>query len=186
VKASRSKEKDRTSWSVHTVIASLEIKQPTADCKRFRNAKSLNSRFLLHAVEPLGVESKVVLDALRKTSHYLAQRKERMKTKTMLLAGAVGLLGLLAISYMTQAQSKPIAQRVELAILKWDGNDRVQLMTPTKNEVIRVLQAGGQKITDIPDEEYCVTWVANKLAQEGWEPVNLNNRRILMQRPISR
>jgi hypothetical protein len=109
-----------------------------------------------------------------------------MKTRTMLLVGVVGLIGLLGVSFLARAQSSGGAQRVEVATLKWDGNDRVQLMTPTKNEVIRVYQAGGQKVTDIPDEEYCVTWVANKLAQEGWEPVNLNNRRILMQRPISR
>ena len=109
-----------------------------------------------------------------------------MKPKTMFLSCVVVLLGLVAISFVTQAQPKPSAPRVEMAIIKWDGNDRVQVMTPTKSEVIHVLQAGGQKMTDIPEEEYCVTFVANKLAQEGWEPVNLNNRRIFLQRPVSR
>ena len=108
-----------------------------------------------------------------------------MKPKTLFLTCIIVLLGLVAISFMTNAQPKPTAQKVEMAIIKWDGTDRVQVMTPTKSEVIHVLQAGGQKITDIPEEEYCVTFVANKMAQEGWEPVNLNNRRILLQRPVS-
>ncbi len=78
------------------------------------------------------------------------------------------------------------AQRYECAILKWDGTDRVQVMTPPKSEVVRVFKEGGQKLLDIPEEEYCLTWAANKLAQEGWMLVNLNNRRILMHRPAAR
>jgi hypothetical protein len=109
-----------------------------------------------------------------------------MKPKTLFLTCIIVLLGLVAISFVTHAQPKPTAQKVEMAIIKWDGTDRVQVMTPTKSELIHVLQAGGQKITDIPEEEYCVTFVANKMALEGWEPVNLNNRRILLQRPVSR
>ncbi len=109
-----------------------------------------------------------------------------MKPKTLFLTCLIVLLGLVAISFVTHAQPKPAAQKVEMAIIKWDGNDRVQVMTPTKSEVIRVYQVGGQKVTDIPEEEYCVTFVANKMAQEGWEPVNLNNRRIFLQRPVGR
>ena len=93
--------------------------------------------------------------------------------------------GLLFTTPNTRAQA-PAAQHYECAILKWDGNDRIQLLTPAKSEVIRVYQAGGQKTQDIPEEEYCLTWAANKLAQEGWALVNLNNRRILMHRPASR
>ncbi len=109
-----------------------------------------------------------------------------MKPKTLFLTCLIVLLGLVAISFVTHGQPKPAAQKVEMAIIKWDGNDRVQVMTPTKSEVIRVYQVGGQKVTDIPEEEYCVTFVANKMAQEGWEPVNLNNRRIFLQRPVGR
>jgi hypothetical protein len=109
-----------------------------------------------------------------------------MKSGTLLVTGAATLLGLLCVATLVSAQPKTVGQRCEAAIVKWDGNDRVQLMTPTKSEVIRVYQAGGQKVGDIPEEEYCLTWAANKLAQEGWELVNLNNRRILMQRPLNR
>jgi hypothetical protein len=87
---------------------------------------------------------------------------------------------------LVRAQARPAAQRYEVATIKWDGGDRVQIMTPSASEVIRIYQSGGQRVIDIPEEEYCLTWAANKLAHEGWESVNLNNRRILMQRPISR
>jgi hypothetical protein len=109
-----------------------------------------------------------------------------MKRTVLLLAGAVALVCVLGASTLLRAQPKASAQRCEAAIIKWDGNDKVHVMTPAKSEVIRVFSSGGQKLADIPEEEYCVTWAANKLAQEGWELVNLNNRRILMQRPVSR
>jgi hypothetical protein len=105
-----------------------------------------------------------------------------MKTKTTFLAILCAVGGLVAASLIGHAQSK-VAGQMEAAIIKWDGNDRVQVMSPTKNEVIRVFQSGGQKVSDIPEEEYCITWVANKMASEGWQLVNLNNRRILLQRP---
>ena len=106
--------------------------------------------------------------------------------RTVLAVIVVGLFGLVAASFVAHAQPKSAAQKWEAAIIKWDGNDRVQVMTPAKSEVVRVYQAGGQKVADIPEEEYCLTWAANKLAQEGWELVNLNSRRILMQRAVSR
>ena len=110
-----------------------------------------------------------------------------MKSRTTtLIACAVGVIGLLWASILVRAQSKGSSQRCEAAMLKWDGGDKIQLMTPYKSEVIHVFQAGGQRVPDIPEEEYCLTWAANKLAQEGWELVKLNNRRVLMQRPLSR
>jgi hypothetical protein len=50
--------------------------------------------------------------------------------------------------------------------------------------VIYVYKTGGQRVPDIPDEEYCLTWVANRLLQDGWQLVNLNNRRVLLHRPV--
>jgi hypothetical protein len=106
-----------------------------------------------------------------------------MKQRTLVLISLIGLFALVCGSMIVKGQSKPGA-KYEVAIIKWDGNDRVQLTSAAKNEVIHVYKEGGQKLNDIPEEEYCVTFVANKLAADGWELVNLNNRRILMQRPL--
>ncbi len=109
-----------------------------------------------------------------------------MKPKTLILAAGIGLLSLVCASMLVRAQTAGTNQRSEAAIIKWDGTDRIQVLTPAKSEVIHVYKDGGQKMADIPEEEYCLTWVANKLMQQGWELVNLNNRRILMQRHINR
>jgi hypothetical protein len=112
------------------------------------------------------------------------QRRTTMKRQTLLLSALVGLGVLLAVSQSGRAQPRATGQRSEAAMIKWDGSDKVQVMTPAKSEVIYVYKSGGQRVTDIPDEEYCLTWAANKLLQDGWELVNLNNRRILLQRPV--
>jgi hypothetical protein len=109
-----------------------------------------------------------------------------MKRQTLFLGALAGFALLLGASHYLQAQSRPASQGFEAAMIKWDGSDRVQVMTPAKSEVINVYKAGGQRVPDIPDEEYCLTWVANKLLQEGWELVNLNNRRVLLHRPVAR
>lgn len=71
-------------------------------------------------------------------------------------------------------------------MIKWDGPDKLQLITPQKSEAIRLFKTGVQLPPDIHDEEFCLTWAANKLAQEGWEPVNLNATRILLRRQVNR
>ena len=107
-----------------------------------------------------------------------------MKRQTLLISGLAGLAMLLGTSQYLRAQPKTAGQRYEAAMIKWDGSDRVQVMTPAKSEVIYVYKTGGQRVTDIPDEEYCLTWVANRLLQDGWQLVNLNNRRVLLHRPV--
>lgn len=109
-----------------------------------------------------------------------------MKPQTLKLVGVAGVAIFLCAAMLLRAQPKGLAQHYEAAMIKWDGADKIQIMTPAKSEVIRVFSAGGQRVQDIPEEEYCLTWAANKLAQEGWELVNLNNRRVLMQRALSR
>jgi hypothetical protein len=39
---------------------------------------------------------------------------------------------------------------------------------------------------DIQDEEFCLTWTANKLAKDGWEVVTLDSRRLVFRRPLGR
>lgn len=93
------------------------------------------------------------------------------------------MLSVLLLGAMLSGAQAQSAQRQEIAMLKWDGNDKVQVMTPTESKVINVWKEGGQRLPNIPEEEYCLTWVANKMAQEGWQLGNLNNRRIIMHRP---
>ena len=107
-----------------------------------------------------------------------------MKPQILLISGLAGLAMLLGTSQYLRAQPRAASQRYEAAMIKWDGSDRVQVMTPAKSEVIYVYKTGGQRVTDIPDEEYCLTWVANRLLQDGWQLVNLNNRRVLLHRPV--
>ena len=71
-------------------------------------------------------------------------------------------------------------------MIKWDGPDRIQFLTPQRSEVIRLFKTGVTLPPEVRDEEFCLTWAANKLAQEGWEPVNLNSTRILLRRPALR
>ncbi len=104
-----------------------------------------------------------------------------------LYAAALGTAAVLfAFTFLTRAQTTGAAPRFETAMIKWDGPDKVQLITPQKCEFIRVFKTGAQLPPDIHDEEFCLNWAANKLAQEGWEPVNLNATRILMRRPVNR
>lgn len=52
--------------------------------------------------------------------------------------------------------------------------------------MLRLFKTGVELPKDIHDEEFCLAWAANKLAQDGWEPVNLNATRVLMRRQVSR
>jgi hypothetical protein len=107
-----------------------------------------------------------------------------MTRKTLLFIVAAGLLVWLGASFFAGAQEKSSAQRYECAIIKWDGPDKIQLITPQKSEFIRVFKTGVKLPDDIHDEEFCVNWAANKLAAEGWEPVCLNATRLMLRRAV--
>ena len=106
-----------------------------------------------------------------------------MNKRTLLIIGAASLLLWLGASLYLPAQEKPSLPRYEVALVKWDGPDKIQLITPQKCEYIRVFKTGVGLPKDIHDEEFCVMWAANKLAVEGWEPVSLNATRVLLRRP---
>lgn len=74
------------------------------------------------------------------------------------------------------------ADNYEYAMIKWDGPDRLGVIYPDRAELVRVFKIV-KPPPDITEEEFCLTWGANKLAKEGWEPINLNSRRILFRRP---
>lgn len=105
------------------------------------------------------------------------------KTLTGCLVGGALLVGASLFSKAQPATPTP-AIRYETAIIKWDGPDKLQLITPAGTEYIRLFQTGVSLPRNIHDEEFCLNWAANHLAAEGWEPVNLQATRILMRRTV--
>lgn len=105
-----------------------------------------------------------------------------MKRVTFILVLLVGLL--MGEARKAPAQSASVT-KYEYAMAKWDGPDRVQYILPDKFQEVRLfekhpLPKGAQA------EEFCLTTAANELAKEGWEPVNLNSRRILFRRATAK
>ena len=83
------------------------------------------------------------------------------------------------------AQDKSAAQKYEYAMIKWDGPDKIQYILPDKFEFVR-LGAKHPLPKDAQPEEYYLTVASNELAKQGWEAVNLNSRRVLLKRPVSK
>jgi|SRR5687767_9738609 len=90
----------------------------------------------------------------------------------------VGIGLLMAMMMIARAQNK-----YECAMVKWDGPDKVAIIYPDRVETVRVAKVAKMP-DDVTEEEFCLTWGANKLGKEGWEPVNLNSRRILFRRAL--
>jgi hypothetical protein len=106
-----------------------------------------------------------------------------MNKKLLYSLGALAVVSLTVILLVKAQAAEPAAtQRYECAMIKWDGPDKVALIYPDHSEVVRVFKSA-KLPADVTEEEFCLTWGANKLALEGWEPVNLNSRRVLFRRP---
>jgi hypothetical protein len=109
-----------------------------------------------------------------------------MKRTTWLGLGAALLALWLGTALLGAAQDRSPAQRYECALIKWDGNDRVHVNLPDKSVTWRAYESGSKPPKEMPEEEFCLAWAVNKLAKEGWELVNLDSRRILLRRGVSR
>src|SRR5262245_44845094 len=90
-------------------------------------------------------------------------------------------VGSLIVSLTLPAQDKAAA-KYEYAIVKWDGPDRLFYKLPGKFEVVHLEQKGTPIPKDAQNEEFCLAVGANIMAQEGWEPVAFDSRRILFRR----
>ena len=88
----------------------------------------------------------------------------------------------LALVLWAGASTSALAEHYEYAMIKWDGPDKLSIIYPDRAESVRVFKVAKQP-SDVSEEEFCLTWGANRLGKEGWEPVNLNSRRILFRRP---
>jgi len=81
-----------------------------------------------------------------------------------------------------RAQDKASAGKYEYAIVKWDGPDRLFYNLPDKFEMVHIAKMGVKIPGDAQEEEWCLAFASNKMAAEGWEPVNLDSRRIVFRR----
>ena len=80
-----------------------------------------------------------------------------------------------------KAQEKAPA-KYEYAVLKWDGPDRLFYNMPDRFELVHLEKKGVKIPGDAQNEEWCLAYGANELAKEGWEPINLDSRRLLLRR----
>jgi len=108
-----------------------------------------------------------------------------MKKITLILI-ATGLLFCAGTAMLAKAQDKPApTQAWEYGMVKWDGPDKIQIITPEKTECLRVFKTGAVLPPEIHDEEFCVVWALNRVAKDGWEPITLHATRILIKRQVS-
>jgi len=84
---------------------------------------------------------------------------------------------------LVTAQNKRESSKFEYAIVKWDGPDRLYYNLPDKFEMVHITKSGGIRIpNEAQEEEWCLAYAANKMAEAGWEPVNLDSRRLVFRR----
>jgi hypothetical protein len=109
-----------------------------------------------------------------------------MRKTTVLAIGITALAVWLGTSLFSTAQEKASSHRCEVAIVKWDGNDKVCVNLPGKAEILHVYDlAANRTPKEMQEEEFCLTWMANKMAKDGWELVTLDSRRLVFRRPLS-
>jgi len=110
-----------------------------------------------------------------------------MRKTTLLAIGITALVVWLGTSLFSTAQQvKAPAMRPEYAVIKWDGNDKVCVNLPGKSEIQHVFEMSGTRTPkEMQDEEFCLAWMANKLAKDRWEVVTLDSRRLVFSRPAS-
>ena len=93
----------------------------------------------------------------------------------------VAIAGCLAATLLVRAQDKAAA-KFEYAIVKWDGPDRLFYNLPNKFELVHMEKEGVKLDRDAQAEEFYLAYACNKMALDGWEPVNLDSRRVVFRR----
>ena len=105
--------------------------------------------------------------------------------KSFIFIGLVAVAVCFGTAVLLRAQGNSAA-RYEYAIVKWDGPDRLYYNLPDKFELIHLDKGGVRIAKDAQEEEFCLAYACNHLAKDGWEPVNLNSRRVLFRRAANR
>ena len=107
-----------------------------------------------------------------------------MKRTILLVIGVTALAVWLGTGLLVTAQEKAPVSHYEFAVIKWDGADKVCVNLPNKSEVVHVFELSNTRPPkEMQEEEFCLAWMANKLAKEGWDTVNLDSRRLVFRRP---
>ena len=101
--------------------------------------------------------------------------------KKVLLIAPFLLLAMVWVVVPGKAQDKSPA-KYEYAVLKWDGPDRLFYNMPDHFELVHLEKKGIKIPADAQNEEWCLAYGANQLSHEGWEPINLDSRRLLLRR----
>ena len=110
-----------------------------------------------------------------------------MRKTTLLAIGITALAVWLGASLLSTAQEKASARRCEYAVIKWDGTDKVCVNLPDKAEILHVFELSGNRTPrEMQDEEFCLAWMANKMAKDGWDVVTLDSRRLIFSRAVNR
>jgi hypothetical protein len=102
--------------------------------------------------------------------------------KKLLLIGLLLGVGLFCTLRRSVAQNSNRSSAFEYAIVKWDGPDRLFYNLPDRFEMVHVAKSGTKIPNDAQEEEWCLTYAANKMAAEGWEPMTLDSRRMVFRR----
>ena len=102
--------------------------------------------------------------------------------KKLLLVAALLAIAVIWNTHPGTAQERDSRVRYEYAIVKWDGPDRLFYNLPDKFELVHLEKTGVSIPREAQNEEWCLAYAANKLAQERWEPVSLDSRRIVFRR----
>lgn len=106
----------------------------------------------------------------------------------MFIRNSLVVAGLLTVAVLFgaslgQSQERSVPQKYEVAVIKFDGPDRIQYLLPGNSQKVRIFEEAPLP-KGIQDEAYCLAYAANKLAKDGWEPVSMDATRIMMRRPV--
>lgn len=107
----------------------------------------------------------------------------------MFIRNSLVVAGLLAVAAVfgasiAQSQERSAAQKYEVAVIKFDGPDRIAYILPEgKAEKVHIFEEFPQP-KGVHDEAFCLAQAANKLAKDGWEPVSIDGTRIMMKRAV--
>jgi hypothetical protein len=101
--------------------------------------------------------------------------------RVLLFLSVIAAVGTLGATFLTHAQEKA-ASRFEYAIVKWDGPDRLYFNMPERFEMMHLAQQGVTIPKEAENEEFCLAAACNIMAKSGWEPLNLDSRRVVFRR----